>query len=668
MNAVTSIEHIAHIQCPSALHDLPGWLVWRFEPNDNPGGKPRKVPYYASGGRRAGVQGTPDDRHQLATFDAARAAAARRGFDGVGFATLAEFGIVALDFDACITRGEIQPEVLDVLQTTYAEYSPSGQGIRAFLRGQLGNLKSHPGPDKPFGIELFSSKGFVTFTGNVLPYVEILGNTDTVAPVDEAVMGLVARRFKRELDVRAEAGDDDQPAVGLTPAQVDQVLEVLPADLDYDTWVQVGMALHHETAGEGFEIWDTWSQRSSKYTNREYGLERWNSFGKRGSGQVVTARSLIRLANENGAHLDLNGPATAADFDAVALEHESGFDVVEGVEPAPKAARFTPISVAEFAGRPAPSWIVKGVLPKADLVVLYGESGSGKSFLALQLAAAISRGVQWRGRKVRQGRVVYLAAEGAGGFQLRCRAYAQAEGIELADLPLDIITDVPNLLLKDDALAVARAIGRADVVVVDTWAQVTPGGNENSGEDMGKALSHCRGIRRATGAVVLLVHHAGKDASKGARGWSGLRAAADAELEVVRSPVGRLLRTSKQKDGADDLEWGFALETVELGLDEDGDPITSCVVVDAQVPTAKVLRTLGPKEMIVNEVVQEFAKAQSAGIEITAVIAEAVRRMEAPADGKRDTRKQHARRALDSLCNGDDAPYWMHDDGTLEVV
>lgn len=662
MNTVTTITHLARIDCPDALRELKGWLIWRFEPNDNPGGKPRKVPYYANGGRRVGVQGRPDDRDELTTFDQARAAAARRGFDGVGLAPLADFGIVALDFDNCITDGEIHPEVLATLHTTYAETSPSGRGIRAFFRGQLGNLKAH---GEPFGFEIFSSKGFVTFTGAVLPHVEILGNGNEVAPVDEVVMALVSRRFKRELEASTEA-NYDEPPVGLTPAQIEQALEVLPGDLDYDTWVQVGMALHHETGGQGFETWDAWSQRSSKYTTRDYGLARWNSFGK-GDGKVVTARSLVRLANEHGAHLDLSGPATAEEFDAIAEEHDSGFEVV-GETPAPKAPRFTPVPMAEFAARPAPQWIIKGVLPRAELVVLYGESGSGKSFLALQMGAAIARGEAWRGRRVRQGRVVYIAAEGAGGFRNRCVAYAASQGLELAELPMDVIADAPNLLLKEDALAVARAIGKADVVIVDTWAQTTPGGNENSGEDMGKALSHCKGIRRATGAVVLLVHHSGKDASKGARGWSGLRAAADAELEVLRSPAGRLLRTAKQKDGADDLEWGFDLEVVEIGRDEDDEPITSCVVVDAQVPSARVLRTLGPKEQIVNEVIQEMAKSQSTGIEVTAVIVEAVARMEPPADGKRDTRKQHARRALESLCAGDDAPYWLRDDGTIDIV
>lgn len=654
MNTVTSITHIAHVDAPSALRDLPGWLVWRFEPSDNPGGKPRKVPYYTNGGRRYGEQGRPEDRQQLTTFDAARAAAARRGFDGVGFAPLHDFGVVALDFDHCITDGQIHPEILPLLANTYAEYSPSGQGIRAFFKGSLGNLKAH---GEPFGFETFSSKGFVTYTGAVLDLVELMGNTDTVATVDDAVMGLVQRRFRRELEANASALEQGPP-LGLTPGQIDECLDVLPADLDYDRWIAVGMALHHETAGEGFEVWDAWSQRSPKYTTREYGLDRWRSFGK-GAGNLVTARSLVRLANEHGAHITLNGPASLEEFENADGAHAAG-DA--------KPARFTPVPADEFASRSAPQWIVKGVLPRAELCVLFGESGSGKSFLALDLAGAIARGIPWRGRRVRQGRVVYLAAEGAGGFRNRLVAYSERQGAQLKGLPLDVIPDVPNLLMKDDALAVARAIGKAAVVIVDTFAQVTPGGNENAGEDMGKALAHCKGIHRATGALVVLVHHAGKDASKGARGWSGLRAAADAELEVTRQGNARMIRTSKQKDGDDDLAWGFALETVNIGVDEDGDPITSCVVIEQEIPAARLMRALGPKEEIVNAVIQEMAVAQSSGIEVAAVLAEAVKRMEPPADGKRDTRKQHARRALESLCKGDDAPYFLEDDATISVL
>lgn len=664
MNAVTDITGFAHITCPDALRDLPAWLCWRYEPNDNPGGKPRKVPYYAGGGRRQGVQGRPDDRHQLVTFDVARAAAARRKFDGVGFAPLPDLGICALDFDDCVTGGRIHPEVLELLADTYAEFSPSGNGIRAFFRGALGNMKDSPA--KPFGFETFSTKGFVTFTGHVLEVVKVMGNANEVAPITPAVMAMCQRRFKRQLEVTA-AGQQNLDALGLTPAQIDQCLEVLPLDLPYEnddgpSWFGVGCALHHETGGAGFDIWDTWAQKSPKYTTREYGVERWNSMGK-GTGPVITARSLVLWANEHGAHVVLNGPATAEEFDAVAA-----------AAPAPadpdKPLRFQVVPAGEFAAKPPPEWIVKGVVPRAGLMVVFGDSGSGKTFAVLDLVAAIARGVPWRGCRVRQGRAVYVAAEGAGGFRTRLRAYAQQHDMALADLPLGVVADAPNLLLKPDALDLCKAVqaaGGADVIVVDTLAQTMPGGNENAGEDMGRAIAHCRGLHRATGALVILVHHSGKDQAKGARGWSGLRAAADAELEVIRGPAGRMLRVSKQKDGDDGLAWGFGLDVVPVGVDSDGEPITSCVVVEAQLPTARVVRALGAVEQVVNAVVQEMAEAQTSGIEVEAVLKEAVKRLPEPEDRKRDTRRMRARRALKALCEGDDAPY-LEEDGCLSVV
>jgi hypothetical protein len=644
---------------PDAIKTLPAWLIWKLEPNGT--SKPRKVPYYANGTRRHGVQGRPEDRAQLVTFAEATKAAATRNATGVGFAPHADFNIVALDFDNCITEdGSIHPDVQSVLGASYAERSPSGKGIRALFAGQLGDLKAH---GEPYGFETFSSKGFVTITGDVLPECELLGNENTIADVTPEVTALCQSRFKRELAAQAMHETNEVP-LGLTPAQLQECLDVLPSDLNYDQWVQVGMAIHHETQGEGFEIFDEWSQLSPKYTDRDYGIERWNSFGK-GSGRVVTARTLVHMANQHGARISLNAPASMEEFDniAQATAGEASDAVVK------KQQRFEVLTLNEFASRPVPRYIVKGVLPQAELVVLYGESGSGKTFMALDLVMAIVTGSPWRGRKTKQGRCVYIAAEGAGGFRNRIQAYVADKQLDASTLDMGVIHAAPNFLLKEDALDVARSIGKCAVIVVDTWAQTTPGGNENSGEDMGKALAHCKGLHRATGAVVILVHHAGKDATKGARGWSGLRAAADAELEVVRSGDARAMRLSKQKDGEDNTVWGFKLETVSIGMDEDDEIITSCVIRETEggMPGPQLVRKLGDVEKVVNSVIQEFAQAQNTGIEVEEVIKQAAELLPEPTDRKRDTRKQRARRALAALCDGDDAPYFM-EDGCLSVV
>lgn len=665
MSAVTTIKpHLANVVAPDEMRNLPAWLVWRFEYHEGEA-KPRKVPYYTAGAKRHGKQGAPEDRQQLTTFDAARTAAARKGFDGVGFVPMPEFNICALDFDHCVVNGVLHPDLEPIVSNTYAEFSPSGVGVRAFVKGQYGNSKSH---GDPYGFEVFSSKGFVTFTGNRLDIVDLLDNGNTLATVDGPVRDLCARRFTRSAgEIHVSAGEP----VGLTPQQIESLLVTLNPDLGHDEWLAVGMGLHHETQGEGFDYWCDWSELGSKFPGRDVLLQRWSSFGKNHE-RTVTIRTAMKMAG-----MSVNGPASMEEFDELAPHVEpstgAGSEAIDpDLPPTEKSLRFPVLTASEFANKPPPRWIIKHVLPDAELVVLYGASGSGKTFMALDMAGCIARGLPWRGKKTRQGRVVYIAAEGAGGFRNRMQAYAQHNEIDLATLNIGVINAAPNFLEKVDALDVARSIkasGGADVVVVDTFAQVMPGGNENAGEDMGKAMAHCKGIHRATGAVVVLIHHAGKDSSKGARGWSGLRAAADAELEVVRAPTGRLLRLSKQKDGEDELEWGFDLDVVRIGVDEDLEPITSCVVIEAAVPAVGGVasRKLGPVEVIVNAVIQEFAVAQTSGIEVGPVLAESVKRMDPPEDRKRDTRKQRARRALEALCNGDDAPYYLGDDACLSV-
>ena len=94
---------------PSALRELQGWLIWRYETQAG-SDKQLKVPYYADGGRRFGTQGSADDRAKLTSFAAACTAAARKGFTGVGLAMLSDWGITALDFDKCAGADRRLPE------------------------------------------------------------------------------------------------------------------------------------------------------------------------------------------------------------------------------------------------------------------------------------------------------------------------------------------------------------------------------------------------------------------------------------------------------------------------------------------------------------------------------------------------------------------------------
>lgn len=316
--------------------------------------------------------------------------------------------------------------------------------------------------------------------------------------------------------------------------------------------------------------------------------------------------------------------------------------------------RFLVQEAVEFGSGPPMRWIVKGVLPRAEMVVLYGESGAGKSFLALDLTAAVTRGIEWRGKKVQKGRCVYIAAEGAGGFRQRLRAYAHANSCALAELPA-VIADAPNMLEPADAAAVTRALtdwakaNPIDVVVIDTMAATAPGGNENGAEDMSKLIQHGKFIHSKTGALVIWIHHAGKDPTKGARGWSGLRAAADAEIMVARNGDYRLAMATKQKDSVDGEKWPFKLKNVVLGVDEDGDEVSSCVVehTDDLPPEGSARqRPSGKYEPIVYEVLQRMAIGSS--VHVDDLLAGAAKQMSKEADG-RDLRKRNAKRGLDGL-------------------
>lgn len=349
--------------------------------------------------------------------------------------------------------------------------------------------------------------------------------------------------------------------------------------------------------------------------------------------------------------LDHGGDLAPAEAAVLPAFHASLVDDFDDLGPdETKRRKFEVIPADTFATGKPPAWIVRDVLPEAELAVIYGESGSGKSFFAFDLLAAVARGVEWRGHKVRQGRVVYVAAEGAGGFRKRLTAYAQHHEIALADLALGIVPAAPNLLTDDDK-PLAEAIvetGGASIIAIDTLAQATPGGNENAGEDMGKVLARCKRLHSATGALVLLVHHSGKDATRGARGWSGIRAAVDAEIEITRLADVRLARVSKQKDGDDGAAFAFRLVPVSLGEDSEGTPVSSCVVEHQDNSSTIIREPSGKVQRLVYRCAIDLLSLGDPVVSVGAVIESAAGKLAAD-PGKRDKRREHVTRAIQGL-------------------
>ncbi len=664
MSAVQRITpFLRDIVAPAPLRDMPFWLCWRLE-HFSGEAKPRKVPYYPSGERRHGVQGSPNDVAKLTTFAVARDEAMKRGMEGVGFAHTQAGGVVTLDFDHCVTDGVVRQDVLDLVTMTYAEFSPSGNGIHATFFGDHEILKNHKvgtqGDD--FAVEAFSSAGFTTFTGRVLEHVEILGYEDKVAPLPPAVIDACNRRFGQRSTAKFDPDDfmaGREPRLGLTIGEIEAMLKCLDPSMGREPWLRIGMALHHEFEGgdDGFEIWDEWSSYGDTYPGDEGLRHQWDSLKQTPGRHAVTMRSVIKMAKEAGYRPDDKREQVLAKADAIMAEL-----------PAKSVGRFGPVPIYDVTLRPSMDWLIKGVLPKGELGVLFGASGSGKTFVALDLAFTIARGVAWRERRTARGRVVVIAAEGGAGVGKRGEAYAQYHNFNLRGMnDLQVITAAPNFLDSDDiseVIAEIKNIGPVDLIVIDTLAQVTPGANENTSEDMGRALANLKLLHDATAAMNLVVHHAGKDLSKGSRGWSGLKAAADVQIEVIRHDNGfREIVIEKMKDGEDGVRWGFKLEVVELGLDLDGDIITSCVAVEADAPPQSTsddrtgIKRRGRVENHVLEIMTLFADKSvvSAG----ELIDSAVAALPAPEEGRRDTRRQVVTRAIQLLSKEKDGPLRM---------
>lgn len=257
------------------------------------------------------------------------------------------------------------------------------------------------------------------------------------------------------------------------------------------------------------------------------------------------------------------------------------FPVVEA-PPAP-APRTTVRRLSAFAASQhrGPGYLVKGLLQRRTYAELYGQPGQGKTFVALDLAYHVAADKPWLDRKVHAGTVLYLAYEGIGGMVKRAQALRQKYGDK--DVPLYIAGASCNL--RDAAGRAALAATLAELpekpvlIVVDTFARALMGGDENSAQDVGAFNSAIAALIESTGACVAIIHHSGKDKSKGARGSSALLGAIDTEIEIDEGAI--TARKQRDIELADPI--GFKLIPMVVGLDEDGDEMTSCVIEPNEV-------------------------------------------------------------------------------------
>jgi hypothetical protein len=240
-------------------------------------------------------------------------------------------------------------------------------------------------------------------------------------------------------------------------------------------------------------------------------------------------------------------------------------------------------------------WRIKGVIPERGTCSIYGPSGSAKTFLALDMAFCVSNGARWFGHKTKSCPVVYVCLEGEAGLSVRLAAYASKA---VLGRKVHFVTQPISLLVAQDVRDLIVAISAYDatdgLVIIDTLNRAAPGMDENSSVDMGRAIHAVKQIQQSVGGLVMLVHHTGKDATKGMRGHSSLHGALDAAIEVRRNGDSREWLIAKAKDNEDGTGHPFRLETVTVDQDEDGDPVTSCVIHPIDGVFAQRMKPLTP--------------------------------------------------------------------------
>lgn len=300
-------------------------------------------------------------------------------------------------------------------------------------------------------------------------------------------------------------------------------------------------------------------------------------------------------------------PTDTADNDLMQMDDTDAL-IHQQEPPGVTAMRYLLLTDEDLSKRPPVEWIVKGVLPSQGIAVVFGPSGSGKSFLVLDMLQSLAFGREWFGQRVKPCSVTYIALEGEAGLAGRVKAYRIYHGVTSPNIVY--LAQPFGLLNADDINDLVLAIktaGTGDVVVIDTLSRATPGSDENDSKAMGSIVAAAKLLQEALGGLVLLIHHTGKDASRGMRGHSLLHAALDCAIEVKRNGDNREWVIAKSKDGEDGASHPFRLEVVHLENDSDGDAVTSCVVVANQSAQAiaKKLPTLGSNQTIALKALEE---------------------------------------------------------------
>lgn len=608
---------------PKVLRDRGKWVAWLAE--GGAGEKPRKVPYNPT---LLHSRASSTDPETWGTFAQAEAAYAEGGRTGVGI-VLDGDGLVGVDIDHCVKNGVVDPTALALMSALGAEYvelSPSGTGLRAFGYSD-GLATGCKGKYNGLDVELYSTGRYLTVTGESIKRGAI---------VRLKGFNLLADRIRADRQVNPDTGEVGHVAPDKRNAE--WVRRVLSGDAYHDSLCGLAASLVASGMVAGATV------------NLLYGLidnssaphdDRWQARRKSIPGLVSSA--VMKYAPQTFSFDRIMGMEAAAPSGNNSAERDGT-----------ASSRYKILSASELANATPLQWIIRGLYPATGLVALYGQSGSGKSFLALDMAISIAGGAEeWYGMRVVKRPVTYCVLEGEAGMGKRVSAWGQHYDKPLPDT-LRFVTQPINLLIADDVQELARAIqqagGAGGVIILDTLNRAAPAADENSSKDMGAIIAAAKQLQDFLGGLVVLVHHTGKVVENGMRGHSSLFAAMDGVIAVSSSKEHGLSWTvAKSKDDATGAIHAFRLEQVITGIDDEGEDVTSCVALPIAPPLAlRKSKRLGQNQQTAKDVLQRlFDECSASGAEIP--LEEAIQAVADQIETGPRHKRQRAKEAIEAL-------------------
>ena len=458
----------------------------------------------------------------------------------------------------------------------------------------------HPGTQQPY--TWVSEKSLIDVPHSDLPVLApenvqaLFEYIDSIKPADWSVVS--PGQGSKVIDTSMPAADrafmNAKPKVDMPAEKIAKAVNMLDPNMSNDSWVKIGMGLHHQFDGgpEGFNIFNEWSSAGVTYDADTIGA-RWQSFGADlTSTNPVTAATIISQAK------------------AIHIENKARDDVARG---------FSLVPASQILAKLGPvDWQVENYFEADTTGILFGDPGCFKSFLALDIGLHCALGRDWHGNAVKQGSVIYVAGEGHGGFARRLAAFEKAHGTSIDDkLPLYFSEHAASLYTEESALMVTASIdaliasaGVPSLIIIDTLARNFGAGDENSTSDMNVFIENVdRQLRAKYKSTVLIVHHTGHSNKERARGSMALKGALDFEYRVEK-PEGftgynAKLVCTKMKDAIEPEDTWFEGQSIVVGSYDD-DEMTSLVFKKSEAPVAEDVPLKGKQkecyELLKNEV------------------------------------------------------------------